>query len=103
MEELNGSVIVGAKLSPEAVRERFKSINMLGKICSSMMLKRASFLLAIGYLDKFLDGNMPIDSIKAITIASLLIALKFEHALEHGNLVYQFSGVPTAESRTKEA
>ena len=45
-----------------------------------MKLRRASFLLAIAYLDKFLDSSIDLKSIKAAAIASLMIALKVQHA-----------------------
>ena len=62
------------------MRERFKSINMLAKICYSMQLKKSSFVLAIAYIDRFLDNKINLNSIKAVTIASLMISLKVEHA-----------------------
>ena len=36
--------------------------------------------MALAYLEKYLDRNTDIKLIKAATIASLLIALKVEHA-----------------------
>lgn len=85
------------------MRERFKSVSMLGKICSSMRLKRSSFFLSLAYLDRFIDSKTETRSIKAAAIASLMIALKVEHAEVFGSLVYQLNGVPHLESHTREA
>ena len=53
---------------------------MLGKICSSMNLKRETFSAALSYIDSFIDINTEVKTIKTITIAALMMALKIDHA-----------------------
>lgn len=53
---------------------------MLGKICSSMNLKRETFAIAMCYIDSFIDINTEIKNIKTIVIASLMMGLKLDHA-----------------------
>lgn len=53
---------------------------MLGKICSSMNLKRETFAIAMCYIDSFMDLNTEIKSVKTIAIASLMMGLKIDHA-----------------------
>ena len=53
---------------------------MVGKICSSMNLKRETFSAALSYIDSFIDINTEVKTIKTITIAALMMALKIDHA-----------------------
>lgn len=53
---------------------------MIGKICSSMNLKRETFALAISYVDSFIDVDTVPKSLKPLSITALMMALKIEHA-----------------------
>lgn len=53
---------------------------MLGKICSSMNLKRETHSIAIAYVDKFLDSTVETKMIKTVVISGLMMALKIDHA-----------------------
>lgn len=64
---------------------------MLGKICSSMNLKRETHSLAITYVDRFLDSHLEPKVVKTVAIAALMMALKIDHAESVGHLICQFS------------
>jgi hypothetical protein len=71
---------------------------MLGKICSSMNLKRETYSIAVTYVDRFLDKSTEQKKIKTITIAALMMALKIDHAEAVGSLVCQFSNGNSSHS-----
>lgn len=74
---------------------------MLGKICSSMNLKRETFSAALTYIDSFIDINSEIKSIKTITIAALMMALKIDHAEMVGTGL-QMSTLSSMQSLTEK-
>lgn len=45
-----------------------------------MNLKRETFAAALSYIDSFIDINTEVKTIKTITIAALMMALKIDHA-----------------------
>ena len=66
-----------------------------------MELSRNSFFLANAYLDKFIDQQLELKSIKAASIACLLVALKVEHAEIFGVLEHQFNDSAQIEGTSR--
>jgi hypothetical protein len=58
------------------MKERGQCLNMIGKICSSMNLKREAYANTLCYIDSFLDLNTEVKAVKTIAIAALMMALK---------------------------
>lgn len=66
-----------------------------------MNLKRETFSAALTYIDSFIDINSEIKSIKTITIAALMMALKIDHAEMVGTGL-QMSTLSSMQSLTEK-
>jgi len=61
------------------MRERTRCVNLLGKICGAMNMKRETHSLAIHYLDQYIS-QFNCQSMKLVTLGALTLALKMDDA-----------------------
>jgi hypothetical protein len=84
-----GKSLVKRQRSETQVRERSRCLNMLGRICGAMAMKRETHALAIHYLDQYI-WQFPYQAMKIVALGALTLALKMDDAEMISKFCFQY-------------